>query len=96
MKERNVKYIISCRRADDGGAVRLDAVRGYWCRVCGIELQVTPPGVAQIAEGGTPVCNCCGITLARKTAKLGVLAGVEINPAAAEQIARLAKLKAES
>jgi hypothetical protein len=72
--------IIACRQASDP---LLEGHQcGYFCRVCGKELQVSPKGRQQIAKGGTPVCNACGEALGRR---YGGFAQITYNPAALKQ-----------
>jgi len=61
-------------------------VLGYKCRVCGEELQVSPPGVAQIAAGGWPLCNACGFAMAAEAREQGNLAFTTMNPEAERQL----------
>ncbi len=63
--------------------------RGYFCRGCGVEVQVSPTGRLQLDQGGQPYCIDCGFTLAKKYADRGVLTGVTLNPAAQRTVAEM-------
>ncbi len=60
---------VVCREAS--GTLVPSCIRGYFCRACGIELQVSPFGQERIAAGATPYCNPCGIAIARRQQKSG-------------------------
>ena len=81
----NVSVLVVCRQASDSLAPT--AVRGYWCRACGRELQVTPDGVRQIASGGTPLCNPCGFARAKREAARGAKVDIVESPLAQAQMA---------
>jgi hypothetical protein len=67
--------IIMCRSAADSLLPQHE--RGYICRLCGTKLQVSPEGRAQIAAGGTPVCNKCGLAFVKE----GAPEAIVFNPA---------------
>lgn len=66
-KEPIAAMFVVCRKASD--ALAPGCKRGYFCRACGIEVQVSPDGQRQVQMGGNTYCNPCGITLADRHAK---------------------------
>lgn len=53
--------------------LRPGAARGFFCFECGAEVQLFPPGQAQVKEGGKAVCSPCGLALAELAADVGTL-----------------------
>ena len=79
----SAQFLIVCRRADD--PLMPDYKRGYRCRACGLELQVSPPGQVHIAAGGMSFCNPCGLTAAEMAQKVGKLEALILRPAVQRQ-----------
>ncbi len=84
---QNATIVVVCRRASD--ALCAGCERGYFCRACGLEVQVSPDGRRQIASGGTPYCNPCGLKLVEKHAKAGTIEHVIENPLAKAALDKL-------
>lgn len=61
--------IVICRQASD--YLKPGYVTGYWCRVCGKELQVGELGRKTIAADGIPLCNGCGFAVQRRLMEKG-------------------------
>lgn len=76
--------IIICRSARE--PLRFGSETGYRCETCGELLQVTEPGRKQIAAGGIPLCNRCGLALAEESERRNNIAGTLLNPAAEDQM----------
>lgn len=62
--------------------------RGYSCLGCDCELEATPKGQQEIADGGIALCSPCGFAFADLAGAAGKLAAVDIGPAAARSLAR--------
>jgi hypothetical protein len=79
--------IVICRNADDGpGPLRSGMERGYFCRICHNELQVSPGGRSAIAEGGYAMCNPCGFTMEHRLRHAGVNVERKLSDAAARTL----------
>lgn len=65
-------------------------VLGYNCKACGKPLQVSPQGVVQIARGGKPLCNPCGMEFARLVMQRGESQNMTLvmNPGAVDCLKR--------
>lgn len=66
---------IVCRSAND--SMPPGAKKGYFCKGCGLEVQVTAPNQPMVAAGGLVFCNPCGLTIAEWKAAQGNLGHVE-------------------
>lgn len=78
--------IVVCRRASD--PLVPGSARGYKCRYCGKELQVSASGRNQIAAAGERalvLCNDCGFKKGTELAKENALGGIVFNPEAVKQ-----------
>jgi DNA-directed RNA polymerase subunit RPC12/RpoP len=76
--------IIVCRRASD--YLKPGSVTGYRCAICEKELQASPEGARQIADGGIAVCNPCGFKLGEELSRKGNMMAVMVSPAAMQQV----------
>ena len=81
-----MEAIIICRSARE--PLRFGSEKGYSCTVCEEPLQVTETGRRQIAAGGTPFCNPCGLRLAEDCERRDRIAGVLMSSAAEDQMQR--------
>jgi DNA-directed RNA polymerase subunit RPC12/RpoP len=72
--------VIVCRQASD--PLKPEAQLGYECKICGKALAVSPEGVAQIARGGVPLCNPCGMAMIELQVGMDCTGPVVINPSA--------------
>jgi hypothetical protein len=79
--------IISCALAS-GPLLKADYLRGFHCVVCGVEVQVSPRGVAQIKAGCIAACNECGIRIAELQQQRGQLGGLALSPESKAALAR--------
>jgi hypothetical protein len=78
--------LVMCRSAAEPPAP--GAWRGFFCKGCGKEVQVSPTGRIQIDEGAIVVCNPCGLALLQDDLVRKRFAGFVINPAAQQQFDR--------
>lgn len=84
--------IIICRRASD--YLKPDCIRIHECAVCKLPLQMSHQAAAQVAKGAKPLCNPCGLTLAKT---LGEKALLVVTPAAMDSMPEnLAKVRADA
>ena|ERR1700679_2170623 len=67
--------------------LRPGAARGFFCIGCGAEVQLFPPGQAQVKEGGKVVCSPCGLALAEMAADAGSLDSVAVGDEAERDVA---------
>jgi transcription elongation factor Elf1 len=77
--------VVICRSAAEP-LTRAATMRGYRCKICTKALQVSPNGVAQIARGGTPLCNRCGFEYAKAVEERGQLGGIVLSPDATDYL----------
>ena len=86
LKSMPDRLVIMCRQASD--SLKPGYVRGYFCRACGKELQVSPEGVRQLAaQIGTPCCNDCSYRLtARARAKHQLASDIILSQGAQETL----------
>lgn len=57
------QMLVVCRSARE--PLQFGSELGYSCKGCSAPLQVGAVGRKAIADGGTPLCNSCGLTLAK-------------------------------
>ncbi len=58
----SLHVVVVCRSATDPLNPKVaGSKRGYQCKNCGAEVEASIDGQAQIARGGIPLCNPCGL-----------------------------------
>ena len=82
---------MACRSANE--PIEEGNKRGFYCRTCKAELQVSPTGQQQLIDHPNAwiFCNDCGFIVAAAMKKAERLDSVVINPAAQKQIDAIAK-----
>jgi hypothetical protein len=86
--------VVVCRKASD--SLLPGAQKGYRCRRCDLEVQVTVDGRAWIAAGGIALCNDCGLGLIAERERRGNTTVLSASPTALAQIERLAAAEAKT
>lgn len=79
--------ITICRHVA-GQPLRIDFQRGYFCKICGAELQLSANAQAQVAAGAIPLCGECGVSMAERLKAAGKEVDVSVSPDARAAIER--------